>query len=181
MLLNPSLLLKAAALPEFADEVAPLTASQEAVADKVDRFAVSVGAKINQVIPGVISTEVDARLSFDTEATIAKAEKLIGLYDDAGIGRDRVLIKVAATWEGIRAAEILEQRGIQWCQGGRKCERHGKCGLPCGLQSATRAQRAGARARASAATPRAPPPLSPRAPRSGSLCRRRAAERIYMV
>ena len=104
---NPSLLLKAAALPKFADEVAALTASQEAVADKVDRFAVSVGAKINQVIPGVISTEVDARLSFDTEATIAKAEKLIGLYDDAGIGRDRVLIKVAATWEGIRAAEIL--------------------------------------------------------------------------
>jgi len=109
---NPSLLLKAAALPEFADEVAALTASQEAVAEKVDRFAVSVGAKINQVIPGVISTEVDARLSFDTEATIAKAEKLIGLYDDAGIGRDRVLIKVAATWEGIRAAETLEQRGI---------------------------------------------------------------------
>ena len=68
---NPSLLLKAAALPEFADEVAALTASQEVVADKVDRFAVSVGAKINQVIPGVISTEVDARLSFDTEATIA--------------------------------------------------------------------------------------------------------------
>ena len=105
-------LLKAVALPEFADEVAALTASQEVVADKVDRFAVSVGAKINQVIPGVISTEVDARLSFDTEATIAKAEKLIGLYDDAGIGRDRVLIKVAATWEGIRAAETLEQRGI---------------------------------------------------------------------
>ena len=95
---NPSLLLKAAALPEFADEVAPLKASQEAVADKVDRFAVSVGAKINQVIPGVISTEVDARLSFGTEATIAKAEKLIGLYDDAGVGCDRVLIKVAATW-----------------------------------------------------------------------------------
>ena len=109
---NPSLLLKAAALPEFADEVAALTASQEAVANKVDRFAVSVGAKINQVIPGVISTEVDARLSFDAEATIAKAQKLIGLYDDAGIGSDRVLIKVAATWEGIRAAEMLEQRGI---------------------------------------------------------------------
>ena len=109
---NPSLLLKAAALPEFADKVAALTASQEAVADKVDRFAVSVGAQINQVIPGVISTEVDARLSFDTEATIAKAEKLIGLYEDAGIGKDRVLIKVAATWEGIRAAEMLEQRGV---------------------------------------------------------------------
>ena len=109
---NPSLLLKAAALSEFADEVGALKASQEAVADKVDRFAVSVGSRINQVIPGVISTEVDARLSFDAEATIAKAEKLIGLYADAGIGADRVLIKVAATWEGIRAAEALEQRGI---------------------------------------------------------------------
>ena len=104
--------LKAAALPEFADEVAALRASQDTLADKVDHFAVSVGAKINQVIPGVISTEVDARLSFDTEATIAKAEKLIGLYEDANIGRDRVLIKVAATWESIRAAETLEQRGI---------------------------------------------------------------------
>ena len=109
---NPSLLVRAAALPEFADEVAALKASRDAVADKVDRFAVSVGARINQVIPGVISTEVDARLSFDTEATIAKAEKLIGLYDDAGVASDRVLIKVAATWEGIRAAETLEQRGI---------------------------------------------------------------------
>ena len=109
---NPSLLLKAAALSEFADEVGALKASQDAVADKVDRFAVSVGSRINHVIPGVISTEVDARLSFDTEATIAKAEKLIGLYADAGIGADRVLIKVAATWEGIRAAEALEQRGI---------------------------------------------------------------------
>jgi transaldolase len=109
---NPSLLLKAAALPEFAEEVTALTSSRDAVADKVDRFAVSVGARINQVIPGVISTEVDARLSFDTEATIAKAEKLIGLYDDTGISSDRVLIKVAATWEGIRAAETLEQRGI---------------------------------------------------------------------
>ncbi len=109
---NPSLLLKAAALPEFADEVAALKSSQDAVADKVDRFAVSVGSRINQVILGVISTEVDARLSFDTEATIAKAEKLIGLYADAGIGANRVLIKVAATWEGIRAAEVLEQRGI---------------------------------------------------------------------
>ena len=109
---NPSLLLKAAELTEFADEVGSLRASQDAVADKVDRFAVSVGSRIKQVIPGVISTEVDARLSFDTEATIAKAEKLIGLYAEAGIGEDRVLIKVAATWEGIRAAEVLEQRGI---------------------------------------------------------------------
>ena len=109
---NPSLLLKAAALPEFSDQVTALAASSNAVADKVDRFAVSVGAQINQVIPGVISTEVDARLSFDTAATIAKAERLIGLYADAGIDAERVLIKVAATWEGIRAAEVLEQRGI---------------------------------------------------------------------
>jgi transaldolase len=109
---NPSLLLKAAALPQFADQVAALKASADDMADKVDRFAVSVGTQINQVIPGVISTEVDARLSFDTHATIAKAEKLIGLYADAGIGAERVLIKVAATWEGIRAAEVLEQRGI---------------------------------------------------------------------
>ena len=109
---NPSLLLKAATLPQFADQVEALKASADDIADKVDRFAVSVGAQINQLIPGVISTEVDARLSFDTHATIAKAEKLIGLYADAGIGAERVLIKVAATWEGIRAAEVLEQRGI---------------------------------------------------------------------
>ena len=109
---NPSLLLKAAALPECAEEIAALRTSQVAVTDKVDRFAVSVGARINQVIPGVISTEVDARLSFDTDATISQAEKLISLYDNAGIAQDRVLIKVAATWEGIRAAEVLEQRGI---------------------------------------------------------------------
>ena len=109
---NPSLLLKAALLPQFSDQIASLLCSGDALADKVDRFAVKVGSEISQVIPGVISTEVDARLSFDTAATIAKAEKLIGLYADAGIGADRVLIKVAATWEGIRAAEILEQRGI---------------------------------------------------------------------
>jgi len=109
---NPSLLLKAASLPQFADQIAALLASGDSLADKVDRFAVMVGSEISQVIPGVISTEVDARLSFNTAATIAKAEKLIGLYADAGIGADRVLIKVAATWEGIRAAEVLEQRGI---------------------------------------------------------------------
>ena len=109
---NPSLLLKAASLPQFANKIAALLGSGDSLADKVDRFAVVVGSEISQVIPGVISTEVDARLSFDTAATIAKAEKLIGLYADAGIGADRVLIKVAATWEGIRAAEVLEQRGI---------------------------------------------------------------------
>lgn len=109
---NPSLLLKAASLPQFSEQIDALLGSGDSVADKVDRFAVMVGSEISQVIPGVISTEVDARLSFDTTATVAKAEKLIGLYADAGISADRVLIKVAATWEGIRAAELLEQRGI---------------------------------------------------------------------
>ena len=109
---NPSLLLKAAALPRFADLVASLQSSGDSVADRMDRFAVAVGCEINPLIPGVISTEVDARLSFDTAATIAKAEKLINLYAQSGIGAERVLIKVAATWEGVRAAEVLEQRGI---------------------------------------------------------------------
>ena len=109
---NPSLLLKAATLPRFADLVASLQSSGDSVADRMDRFAVAVGCEIHPLIPGVISTEVDARLSFDTAATIAKAEKLINLYARSGIGAEQVLIKVAATWEGVRAAEVLEQRGI---------------------------------------------------------------------
>ncbi|MDA9941005.1 transaldolase [Luminiphilus sp.] len=109
---NPSLLLKAAALTQFSEQIGTLQASSLPIDDRVDQFAVAVGSEINRLIPGVISTEVDARLSFDTDATIAKAEKLIELYDKADISADRVLIKVAATWEGIRAAETLEQRGI---------------------------------------------------------------------
>lgn len=70
------------------------------------------GTEILKIVPGRVSTEVDARLSYDTEATIAKARKLIGLYADRGVGRDRVLIKIASTWEGIRAAEQLEREGI---------------------------------------------------------------------
>ena len=111
---NPSLLLKAAALPRYAELI------EQAVADAgsdigliCDRFAVAVGSEILKIIPGRISTEVDARLSFDTQATLARAERLIGLYEQAGIGRDRVLIKIASTWEGIRAAEQLEKAGIQ--------------------------------------------------------------------
>jgi transaldolase len=83
-------------------------------ADEVmNRLLVAFGMQILQHIPGRVSTEVDARLSFDTEATVARAERLIGLYAAAGIGRDRVLIKIAATWEGIRAAERLERAGIR--------------------------------------------------------------------
>ncbi|KHL70167.1 MULTISPECIES: transaldolase [Pseudomonas] len=111
---NPSLLLKAAALPRYADLLQ--NATRAAGGDTglaCDHFAVAVGGEILKVIPGRISTEVDARLSFDSEATQRRAERLIDLYDRAGIGRERVLIKVAATWEGIRAAERLEQSGIQ--------------------------------------------------------------------
>ena len=105
---NPSLLLKAAGLARFEADVNALKGSKNAA----DEFAVRVGSQIVALVPGVISTEVDARLSFDTQATIAKAEKLIELYDKAGVSSDRVLIKIASTWEGIQAAAELEKRGI---------------------------------------------------------------------
>ncbi len=77
-----------------------------------DRLAVSFGLKILEIIPGRVSTEVDARLSYDTEATVAKARQIISQYEKAGISKERILIKIASTWEGIRAAEILEKEGI---------------------------------------------------------------------
>lgn len=111
---NPSLLLKAAALPRYTEHLARATEGAQGDAGLAcDRFAVAVGTDILGVIPGRISTEVDARLSFDTEATLQRAHRLIDLYDQHGIGRDRVLIKIASTWEGIRAAEQLEREGIQ--------------------------------------------------------------------
>lgn len=112
---NPSLLLKAAALPAYASHIEAAVAhanGQNKVADACDRLAVAIGGEILKLIPGRVSTEVDARLSFDTEATVAKARRLVQLYADAGIGTDRLLIKIAATWEGIRAAEQLEREGI---------------------------------------------------------------------
>ena len=105
---NPSLLLKAAGLERFAEDVSALKGSQNAA----DEFAVRVGSQIVQLVPGVISTEVDARLSFDTDQTIAKAESLIDRYAKVGVDSSRVLIKIASTWEGIRAAAELEKRGI---------------------------------------------------------------------
>ncbi len=108
---NPSLLLKASGLPRFQDEVAALKANSDRNS-RADAFAVSVGSQIVSLVPGVISTEVDARLSFDTQATIAKAESLIERYDQAGICSYRVHNKIAATWEGIQAAAELEKRGI---------------------------------------------------------------------
>jgi len=111
---NPSLLLKAAALPRYADLLA--AAKNTAKTDLTlasDQFAASVGKEILQVIPGRVSTEVDARLSFDEQATLSRAQRLLALYQEAGIDSSRVLIKIAATWEGIRAAATLERLGVQ--------------------------------------------------------------------
>ena len=117
---NPSLLLKAAALPHYGEllDGAKAWASAQGGSDSeqlsncCDRFAVDVGKEILGIIPGRISTEVDARLSFNTQGTVERARKLIGLYEEADIGRERILIKTASTWEGIRAAKQLEQEGI---------------------------------------------------------------------
>ena len=120
---NPSLITAAAQMPEY-QEIVDQTLIQAkedvgagATADQIvslafDRLAVSFGLKILDIIPGRVSTEVDARLSYDTEATIAKGRYLISQYEAAGVSRDRVLIKIASTWEGIRAAEVLENEGI---------------------------------------------------------------------
>lgn len=111
---NPSLLLKAAAMPGYAELLQnAISHAKGDVGQACDHFAVSVGSGILNVIPGRISTEVDARLSFDEPVLLQKAHQLIELYDKAGVGRDRVLIKLASTWEGIRAAEKLEKDGIQ--------------------------------------------------------------------
>ena len=117
---NPSLLLKAAQMPSYRPIVDAVMAKvrqgdhtgQEQLSTAMDLLAVAFGKEILQVIPGRVSTEVDARLSFDTQASIAKARRLIELYDAAGISRQRVLIKMASTWEGIRAAEQLEKQHI---------------------------------------------------------------------
>lgn len=117
---NPSLLLKAAALPHYAsllDQAKQWATAQggsnaEQLANCCDHFAVDVGKEILAIIPGRISTEVDARLSFDTAGTIERARKLIGMYEQAGLTRDRILIKTASTWEGIQAAKELEKENI---------------------------------------------------------------------
>lgn len=117
---NPSLLLKAASLPEYAPLIADSITwaksqssdREQQAHDAMDKLAVDVGMEVLKIVPGRISTEVDARLSFNTLATLAKARKLISLYNEAGIANERVLIKIASTWEGIRAGEILEHEGI---------------------------------------------------------------------
>ncbi|MFC0323064.1 transaldolase [Gallibacterium melopsittaci] len=117
---NPSLVLSASQLPQYAsliDEAVAYAKSKSAdkaqqLIDAEDKLAVNIGLEILKIVPGRISTEVDARLSYDTQATVEKARKLISLYNEAGISNDRILIKIASTWQGIRAAEILEKEGI---------------------------------------------------------------------
>ena len=117
---NPSLLLKAASLPNYQHLLAAAVEwaksqsnnTEQQVIDAADKLSVLIGLEILKIVPGRISTEVDARLSFDSQASIAKGKKLIAMYNEAGISNDRILIKVASTWEGIKAAEQLEQEGI---------------------------------------------------------------------
>jgi transaldolase len=111
---NPSLILKAVGKADYRGLLDETVAAhrQETAAGLADRLIVRFGLEILRLIPGRVSTEVDARLSFDTEGTIARAHRLVELYAQAGIGRERLLVKIAATWEGIRAAERLEREGI---------------------------------------------------------------------
>ena len=117
---NPSLLLQAISLPEYENTIKQAisyakeqsTSKEEQLTQACDYLSVLIGQKLLSLIPGRVSTEVDARLSFDTDATVIKARRLIELYQSLGIDKSRILIKIASTWEGIRAAEKLEQEGI---------------------------------------------------------------------
>ncbi|MDB6174709.1 MAG: tal [Chthoniobacteraceae bacterium] len=117
---NPSLILQAATKPEYAFILEKVVADRKnsgltgsaQVEDIIDNVLVAFGLEILKIVPGRVSTETDARLSFDTQGSIDKGRQLIALYEAAGISRDRVLIKIASTWEGIKAAEVLEKEGI---------------------------------------------------------------------
>jgi transaldolase len=117
---NPSLIYAASMLPQYRPLVDDAVSYAKKLSDKkseqlslaMDKLAVNFGVEILKIVPGFVSTEADARLSFDTEATINKARELIGLYARQGIGKDRILIKIASTWEGINAARVIEKDGI---------------------------------------------------------------------
>jgi len=118
---NPSLIYAAAQMPAYAHLVDDAIAygKKLSIADEAERLAITMdvlavnfGVEILKIVPGYVSTEVDARLSFDVEANIKRARRIIGLYKEKGVSKDRVLIKLASTWEGIKAAEVLEKEGI---------------------------------------------------------------------
>ncbi|NVK41798.1 MAG: transaldolase [Oceanospirillaceae bacterium] len=118
---NPSLILKAVQSGQYDALLKEILGAardhngtlEEAIDEACDRLVVAMGTLILNHVPGRVSTEVNARLSFDTEASIAKARRLVALYEEAGVSRDRILIKLAATWEGVRACEVLEREGIE--------------------------------------------------------------------
>lgn len=118
---NPSLVLKASLLPQYSHLIEEAIAyakaeggsKEEQIDNAADKLAVLIGTEITKEVPGRISTEVDARLSFNLDAMVAKGRKLIKLYEESGVSKDRVLIKLASTWEGIKAGEILEKEGIE--------------------------------------------------------------------
>ncbi len=111
---NPSLILQAASKPEYKAifDKAVTDGKSGGVDAVMDKLVVAFGLEILKIVPGRVSTEVDARLSFDTQGNIEKARQIIGAYEAAGIGRERILIKIASTWEGIKAAEVLQKEGI---------------------------------------------------------------------
>ncbi|MEJ2327538.1 MAG: transaldolase family protein, partial [Chromatiaceae bacterium] len=117
---NPSLLYKAAQIPRYRELVEEAVSfgktksnsASEQARWTMDKLAVSFGREILEIVPGRVSTEIDARLSFDSDATVRRAEDLMGLYGDAGVGPERILLKVASTWEGIEAARRLEKQGL---------------------------------------------------------------------
>jgi transaldolase len=112
---NPSLILKAAAMADYAwlvDKALKEAGSSASLSATIDRLLVLFGLEILKIVPGRVSTEVDARLSFDRDGTITKAREIISLYEKAGVSRSRILIKIASTWEGIKAAEVLQREGI---------------------------------------------------------------------
>jgi transaldolase len=118
---NPSLILQAATKPQYAhildkvlaDRAGSGLSGSKQLEDVIDNVLIGFGLEILKIVPGRVSTETDARLSFDTDGTITKGRELIALYEKAGIPRERILIKIASTWEGIRAAEVLEKEGIR--------------------------------------------------------------------
>ncbi|WP_372877369.1 transaldolase [Spongiibacter marinus] len=117
---NPSLILKAAQLPQYQALIDRIVAenitdpnNDEQIKAACTRLAVAIGREISQLVPGKVSTEVDARLSFDTAATVEQAKTIVQLYEEAGVGRDKLLVKIASTWEGIQAAAELEKAGIE--------------------------------------------------------------------
>jgi transaldolase len=118
---NPSLILQAATKPQYAHIIDKVIADRKnsgltgakRVEDIIDNILIAFGLEILKIVPGRVSTETDARLSFDADGTIEKARELIALYEKAGVSRDRVLIKIASTWEGIKAAEVVQKEGIK--------------------------------------------------------------------